>query len=84
MVPPGPEAWKRLRAPRKIYANIYPILVLLHSLLRYVVYVQKATIFAQRRLNALYVERGLQHLNIFLQQSFTALSITVTNKCQNK
>jgi len=38
MDPPGPEAWKRLRTPRKIYiCNIDLILVPLPSVLIYVV-----------------------------------------------
>ena len=50
MVPPGPEAWKRPRAPRTYICNIDLILVLfllLPSLLTNVVYVKKTTIFAQ-------------------------------------
>jgi len=38
VVPPCPEAWKRLRAPRKNKCNIDFILVLLTSVLRYVVH----------------------------------------------
>ena len=70
--PPGPEAWKPLRAPRTYICNIYHILVLfllLASLLRNIVYV-KNQLFLHNLLqnnagwNALYVTRGLLHLNI--------------------
>ena len=70
MVPPGPEAWKRLRAPRSTYiCNTDLILVLfllLPSLLRNVVNVKKTTIFAQLapkqpKLER-FVERGLYYI----------------------
>jgi len=86
MVPPGPEAWKRLRAPRTLYLQYWPYL---SSLLRNVVYV-KTTIFAQlsskqRIWNALCVKRGLLHLKINIVYSkvlpVQALSIILTNHC---
>ena len=69
--------------------NIYLILILfllLPSLFRNVVYV-KTTIFCtiqnNSSWNALYVERGLLHLNINIVYSkvLEALSIILTNQC---
>ena len=72
MVPSGPEAWKRLQAPRTYICNsevMLALFLLLSYLLRNAVYVKKTTICAQlapkqRKLDDLYVERGLLHFNI--------------------
>ena len=67
MVPPGPEARKRLRAPRTYICNIDVILVLfllLPPLFRNVVYV-KTTVFShapkQRKLERFIRETTFKH-----------------------
>ena len=79
MVTPGPEVWKRLRAPRTYICNIDLILViylLLPSFLRNVVYVKNQLFLHnfQRKLERLYI-RGTWFTTFKHYHFFTAISL---------
>ena len=87
MVPPGPEARKRLRAPRTYTCNIDVILVLfllLPPLFRNVVYVKKHLFLHMLQnnasWNAFYVEQHL-NINIVYSKVLQLLSKILTNHC---
>ena len=69
MVPPGPEAWKRLRAPRTYICNIdlWPYFCSIFTVTLFArkwFYVTDNYFYTTCSKTTQYVERGLLHLNI--------------------